>query len=744
MKILSALLISIFSFGSLAAMPEISVTILDSDSEEGLPFATVKSRLVSDSHWKVFTTNDKGIADLTSQSHWLNQPVVLEVTYIGFNAYTDTVTFTPNTIVNLTWTTNHLHEHVVTGQSSRTTVEKAVQKVQVITAKDIQEMQAITLDDALKFSSNIRLEQDNVLGTGISMQGLSGQNVKILIDGVPVVGRLNGNVDLSQINLDHVERIEIIEGPLSVQYGSNALAGTINIITKKGKNSGSGATVNTYLESVGQTNINASISHPLKNDWQLNLSGGRNVFHGWSEGDEPFSFLQKTHADTNRTDEWKPKVQNFASAGLSRQFSNLSLFYTFSYFDEMLLIRGAPKAPYFETAIDEKIYTERLDNAVSLDWKINDNWNFNSVNSYNIYNRNSQTEVIDLTTMQTSESENSASDDQFTQLLSRSSFVNQSNKKAIYSLGYEFTRQTAAGVRIEDEFQDQMEVGLYGTAEFQWGKKWLIKPGVRWNWNSAYDAPIIPSLNIRYKGKHLTHRVSAGKGYRAPSLKELYFDFVDVNHDITGNRDLLAESSWNAGYYGEWNHTGDKAIFRVNYGLYYNHVKDQITLVQTGDVSYKYDNVSEVQTQGGNVQFNYFRKYLNVSLGTGLVGQANSLTDNDFKYYPELFGNAQFTERHSKLVLNVYFKYQGARQNFYENAEGEVDVNELGSYTMLDVLINRNVWKDRLTLTTGVKNLLNVTQVNSTNGASGAHEAAGGSYPVSTGVNYIFSLQFNL
>ena len=67
----------------------------------------------------------------------------------------------------------------------------------------------------------------------MSVQGLSGENVKILIDGVPVVGRLNGNVDLSQINLTNIERVEIVEGPLSVNYGTNALAGTINLITKK-------------------------------------------------------------------------------------------------------------------------------------------------------------------------------------------------------------------------------------------------------------------------------------------------------------------------------------------------------------------------------------------------------------------------------------------------------------------------------------------------------------------------------
>ena len=67
----------------------------------------------------------------------------------------------------------------------------------------------------------------------MSMQGISGENVKILIDGVPVLGRLDGNIDLSKINLNDVDQIKVIEGPQSVSYGTNGMAGTINIIIKK-------------------------------------------------------------------------------------------------------------------------------------------------------------------------------------------------------------------------------------------------------------------------------------------------------------------------------------------------------------------------------------------------------------------------------------------------------------------------------------------------------------------------------
>ena len=126
-----------------------------------------------------------------------------------------------------------LLEVVVTGLISETTAENAIHKIRIIGSKELNSGLFLDLGSALSKELNINLTQDNVLGSSISIQGVSGQNVKILIDDVPVIGRLNGNIDLSQISLSNIERIEIIEGPLSTIYGTDALAGTINIITKK-------------------------------------------------------------------------------------------------------------------------------------------------------------------------------------------------------------------------------------------------------------------------------------------------------------------------------------------------------------------------------------------------------------------------------------------------------------------------------------------------------------------------------
>ena len=73
---------------------------------------------------------------------------------------------------------------------------------------------------------------------------------------MPVIGRMNGSLDLSQINVNNIERVEMIEGPMSVNYGTNALAGVINLITKDNVE-GVQLNTNAYYESVGQYNLDA-------------------------------------------------------------------------------------------------------------------------------------------------------------------------------------------------------------------------------------------------------------------------------------------------------------------------------------------------------------------------------------------------------------------------------------------------------------------------------------------------------
>ena len=93
-----------------------------------------------------------------------------------------------------------LEEITVTGTYGATGISKAVIPVRIISIDRLSSMGVQNVSDVLKYQANIRLQQDNILGTGLTMQGISGENVKILIDGMPLTGRQNGNIDLAQLN----------------------------------------------------------------------------------------------------------------------------------------------------------------------------------------------------------------------------------------------------------------------------------------------------------------------------------------------------------------------------------------------------------------------------------------------------------------------------------------------------------------------------------------------------------------
>ena len=115
--------------------------------------------------------------------------------------------------------------------------ENAAMPIKVITKREIELMGSRRLDEVLKEQTGIAIVNDIAGGAravGVQIQGFSSSYVMVLVDGQPMLGRNNGNFDLSRISVTNIERIEIIKGASSCLYGSDALGGAINIITRHG------------------------------------------------------------------------------------------------------------------------------------------------------------------------------------------------------------------------------------------------------------------------------------------------------------------------------------------------------------------------------------------------------------------------------------------------------------------------------------------------------------------------------
>jgi len=644
----------------------------------------------------------------------------------------------------------NLDEVVITAQYEPTTAEKSVQKIKVIDKEKIQQMGAVNLRDVLSNQLNVRLQQDNILGAGMSLQGLSGQNVKILVDGVPVIGRLDGNIDLSQINMNNVEKIEFIEGPLSVQYGTNALAGTINIITKKTFTKTFAAGITSYYESIGTYNLGGDISYSHKKH-SLQLSGGRNYFDGWNNSEKDFYFPKPRIADSARFKQWKPKEQYFASLAYQYNFKKLALGFKSAYFEEVIINRGYPNGLYGENAYDDYYYTERIDNSLSLGGSISKYWSVSALAAYNYYNRIKKTVYKDLTTLKEELSGNSSDQDtsNFKLLMNRASFIrNKPNSKVSYELGYDLNRESALGKRIENKVKYMGDYAAFATMEYRISKV-VVKPGLRYAYNTVYKTPLVPSLNLKWSfSEHHVLRASYARGFRAPTLKELYFEFVDVNHNILGNINLRSEQSDNYSLSYNYNRDIRKCRVKFDASLFYNSIFNMISLAQLAGASeYSYFNVDKFKSVGMQVGSSLTFKRLFLQGGFTYTGRYNQLTgvENvpDFSYSPEVLANATYKWLKPKVTVALFYKYNGKLPG-YISSEGAAARSQTADYQIMDATISKFFWKQRINLSLGCKNIFDVQNISSGTVSGGAHSVTSTNIPLSTGRNYFIKLVFNI
>ncbi|MBZ9777972.1 TonB-dependent receptor plug domain-containing protein [Psychroflexus sp. CAK8W] len=153
---------------------------------------------------------------------------------------------------------NNLEEVVITATRTERNREDIPMPVKVLSQEVISNTGLRRADELLNEQTGITTITDQSGFQGIQMQGINSEYIMILIDNVPVVGRQSGNLDLSRLALGNIERIEIIKGPSSSLYGSEALGGVINIITQKASKSKLNFGVDAAFGSFETSDLNLS------------------------------------------------------------------------------------------------------------------------------------------------------------------------------------------------------------------------------------------------------------------------------------------------------------------------------------------------------------------------------------------------------------------------------------------------------------------------------------------------------
>lgn len=754
---LRAILSLLFLLCSASQIIAQSITIkcLD-ESGEALPGVAVKLVKAGDKNIsEISLTNAEGELTLNIPAY----PAQLEFSNIGYGTIAKTISKAPEAVLSIVLEKKYtgLNEVVITGVGKPTKLDEAVSVYRIITAAEIRAQGAVNLQDALRNQVGMSIGQDNVLGGTIRMQGLSGDNVKILVDGLPVNGRENQNVDLSTVNLANIERIEVAQGPMSIMYGADALGGVINLITKTNK-SGWNAGSDAFYESIGKYNFSVNGAYQLGKS-NISLTGGRNFFQGW----DPLF-------DTVRNPLWRPKQQYFANLKYIYKISeDASVTYGSDYMNDRLYIKGGLDnfSPFVFTTPDEIITTQRWMNRLQFKWKTGEHGYWESNNSYSLYHRHRDAYLTDLTTLEKlpSPDSNANSITIFNDLTSRTTY---NNKVGIlnYTVGYDINLQFASGVeKIQGGKQNVGDYALFLITDIDVARNLKLQPALRGSYNTKYNAPLLPSLSVLFKPSELwSIRASYARGFRAPTLKELYLDFKDANHDVVGNVNLKPEDGHHIQLSGAYTITRKGADYcNVSLTGYYNDVRDMISLLPVvspvplppgGVPPYTYTNIGRFKNLNFQLQSQTQWEHLNVVLGVAY--NQNLKTDNypAFHYW-EANGNIRYDVPQWKAGIALFYKYTGSMPLTTADVIGGTTVSDSlrsKAFHNLDLSVNKGFWKQRLQITAGVRNIFDNTVLGitggSTNGGTGNPHGGGntsyGGINLTTGRSFFTSLSLRL
>ncbi len=746
-------------FGIVWIMPQAliaqnaNIRVLDKRTGDAVVYANVCFESLDGKTVLHKVTDDQGKA-----GNPVMEASTVAISFVGFHVYIDTIMPGESPTYYLEPAVLNMEEVVITGQYTPERTDKSIYKVKVIDAAQIQSQNAVNLEEMLSTQLNIKISHDAALGSKMKLQGIGGENVKILVDGVPVIGRMNGDIDLSQISLTNVERIEMVEGPMSVNYGTNALAGVINLITRDHVNNSVDASINTYAESVGQYNVDGNVGfHKNKNT--IIATGGYNFFEGFST------------YDTSRYQEWKPKQQYFADLKYKRKIAQTNLRLSARYFDEFVLDKGNPRLDadtslgvYYYSARDGYYYTNRFDANGSLTGTVGNNQYIDVMAAYSWYNRERETKIKNLSTLDEDFSQSPADFDTtsfdswtFRGTISR---YTMDTVKFNYQAGFDINLESGSGKKIEGGKASIQDYAVFASVKWRPISSLSIQPGLRYSYNTQYKAPLTPSINMKWEAnKNITLRASYGRGFRAPSLKELYLDFVDLNHKIFGSDSLKAEQSNSYHLSMTYFRETEKVAFKIEPDVFYNNMKDKIDLVpktvvgENNDTTeiWIYSNVNLFKTVGGRVNITYRHKGI-FDFGAGLayIGTYYQYDETasdleQYHYYPEIVLTAKYQNRSSGINLNVVYKYTGeVTRNRIDTSDEIVPYTE-ESYNMLDVSLSRAFFDGKLNFAVGGKNLLDVTDIKTSGGSGGGvHSGSGSSMPVAWGRSFFASLRYKI
>lgn len=584
---------------------------------------------------------------------------------------------------------SHIDTVVVTASKTKETIKAAPQAVEVITAEDMKKLGADNLVTGLQLADNLSLSGATQSGTGnqVMLRGMDSRHTLILVDGKRMSGEDTAQTAniylLNRINLSNVERVEIVRGASSALYGSDAMGGVINIITKK--NAKEGGTVGV---STGNREITNWYSYSTGKQGRWNVNA-----------DARFTKVREINVKSSSSTASNP-VYNQPSLYGNKQYYNLSTTYDFE------------NANNNELRFDASYWTADLQtsssNKASIARYNQDGYDLSMTYSgktdKNEYQIRTYYDRLNREYRPASSSLNE--DGKYYNFVVEAHDTMYVNDDHTLTFGGEYRKNYYEGTRLEDAAAHEVDsVAAFVEDTWQVNDKWIVQPAVRFEHNDQFGSNVSPKIGTTYNfTDHFRVKANYGLGYRAPSISDLYMNFSHTvgtfSYRILGNSDLEPEKSKNFDVSLE----GEKGKMFAKITYYDNRVKNLIDYTTVGYISgfltMKYVNIDEARIKGVESTWGYnFNDRLALKLTHNYIHGIDESDGSRLANRPRSISMAQLSyDNKEEKGYNITL-WDQFTDDYYFNSK-------YYSFNILNLSATKRINKD-LSVFAAVENILN-------------------------------------
>ncbi len=466
----------------------------------------------------------------------------------------------------------NLNPVVVTGSGHHQRLKSTTTPVSVLSAVEMKEQGITTLDGALTRMMPQLSMAPSSMGSFLRLNGLSGKYILILINGQKLTGDISNNLDLNRINMSRVKRIEVLDGAASSLYGSDAIAGVINIITDQPTSQLVSLTSNTRLSGEGQLTESVNLDI-FTNGFGSYTTYTRDQADSYQTTDR--EYMKGSNTETQPT--IAPLFTGYRSDILSQKF-------TYSPFSQLALNAGIDYSYKItdrpDTQPDITGGTDYEMRYKGLRWNVGGIYKFTDRNSLQASFttdrfRYGKEYDVETKTYQIGD-----------YVQSKKQRAHEADLKAI--LGLMKGATTIVGMNWRQDFlrassgnidEDAQTFATYAQHDAKWnvGNGFVAATlGLRYTWHETFGNHFTPKLTLMYAPGNFRLRATYSAGFRAPGLDELYYHYFSVNRGkaqiIFGNRDLKPEKS----HYFALNAEYRSDFFSIGLTGFMNRVNDMV------------------------------------------------------------------------------------------------------------------------------------------------------------------------